>query len=91
MKETNNSKRNPGGQPGNQNARTHGFQHDKPMGNKKGLTAFVRRKKKPPGNGIFSAGSCPPSIVCAKAFHCRVRDGNGWCHLALITRRLFRC
>jgi hypothetical protein len=39
-----------------------------------------------PGSGLFSAGSCPPSIVGAEAFHFRVRDGNGWFHLALATR-----
>ena len=37
------------------------------------------------GDGLFSAGSRPPSIVGAAAFHCRVRDGNGWGHRALIT------
>ena len=45
--------------------------------------------QKPPGSGIFSTKSYPFSIVCAEAFHYRVRDGNGWFHLALITRRLF--
>ncbi len=29
--------------------------------------------------------SCPGSIVSAEAFHFRVRDGNGWDHLALAT------
>ena len=33
--------------------------------------------------------SCPPSIVCAEAFHFRVRDENGWVHLALTTRGLY--
>ena len=37
------------------------------------------------GNGLFSAGGCPPSIVSAAVFHYRVRDGNGWDHRALIT------
>ena len=37
------------------------------------------------GDGLFSAEGCPPSIVGAAAFHCRVRDGNGWCRRALIT------
>ena len=31
-------------------------------------------------------GSCPLSIVGAGAFHFRVRDGNGWGHLALATK-----
>ena len=39
-----------------------------------------------PGTGLFSAEGCPPSIVGAEAFHCRVRDGNGWVHLALATK-----
>ena len=33
--------------------------------------------------------SCPLSIVCAEAFHFRVRDENGWCHFALTTRGLY--
>ena len=31
--------------------------------------------------------SCPFSIVGAEAFHCRVRDGNGWVHLACVTKK----
>ena len=31
--------------------------------------------------------SCPFSIVCAGAFHYRVRDGNGWFHPAKVTKR----
>ena len=42
---------------------------------------------KPPGSGIFSSRGRPLSIVCAEAFHCRVRDENGWVRLALTTRR----
>jgi hypothetical protein len=34
---------------------------------------------------IFPEGY-PSSIVGAGAFHCRVRDGNGWCHPAQNTR-----
>ena len=45
-------------------------------------------KVKPPGDGIFSTRGRPLSIVCAGAFHCRVRDGNGWDHSAFITKRL---
>src|SRR5581483_7329047 len=41
-----------------------------------------------PGTGLFSTGGCPPSIVGAEAFHFRVRDGNGWVHLALSTRNI---
>ncbi len=39
-----------------------------------------------PGSGLFSRESCPSSIVSAEAFHFRVRDGNGWSHLALTTK-----
>ena len=39
-----------------------------------------------PGSGLFSLESCPSSIVSAEAFHFRVRDGNGWGHLALTTK-----
>src|SRR5881628_2126872 len=37
---------------------------------------------------IFPEGY-PSSIVGAGAFHCRVRDGNGWCHPAQNTRTRF--
>src|SRR5438309_576834 len=40
-----------------------------------------------PGDGIFSTPSCPGSIVCAGAFHFRVREGNGWFHPAMDTRK----
>lgn len=43
---------------------------------------------KAPGSGLFSTPGCPGSIVSAEAFHFRVRDGNGWFHLALATRSL---
>ncbi len=39
-----------------------------------------------PGSGIFSAEGPPSSIVCAGAFHFRVRDGNGWSDAALTTK-----
>jgi hypothetical protein len=52
--------------------------HPRKMGNKKS-----------PGSGLFSTPSCPGSIVGAEAFHFRVRDGNGWCHLALATESFF--
>ena len=26
------------------------------------------------------------TTIGAAAFHCRVRNGNGWCHCAMITR-----
>ena len=39
-----------------------------------------------PGGGLFSAPSCPGSIVSAATFHFRVRDGNGWVRRALTTR-----
>jgi hypothetical protein len=45
-------------------------------------------QRKSPGSGLFSTPSCPGSIVGAEAFHFRVRDGNGWFHLALATRSL---
>jgi hypothetical protein len=48
------------------------------------------KKKKPPGNDIFSTRAYALSIVCAEAFHFRVREGNGWYHLAYITRRLIK-
>src|SRR5205807_10388461 len=39
-----------------------------------------------PGSGLFSTPNCSGSIVGAEAFHDRVRDGNGWAHLAPATR-----
>ena len=42
-----------------------------------------------PGDGLFSAPSCPGSIVSAAAFHFRVRDENGWFHRALTTRTTY--
>ena len=43
---------------------------------------------KSPGSGVFSTRGNPLSILCAGAFHFRVRDGNGWFHPALTTRGL---
>src|SRR4030088_2802420 len=31
------------------------------------------------------------TTIGAAAFHCRVRNGNGWCHCATVTRNLLRC
>ncbi len=47
-------------------------------------------EEKAPGSGLFSTPGRPGSIVGAEAFHFRVRDGNGWCHLALATRERFQ-
>ena len=41
--------------------------------------------EKAPGSDLFSARGCPPSIVSAEVFHFRVRNGNGWAHLAIAT------
>src|SRR5467141_555835 len=30
------------------------------------------------------------TTIGAAAFHCRVRNGNGWCHCATVTRNLLR-
>ena len=30
---------------------------------------------------------CPSTIIGAKAFHCPVREGKEWCHLAMVVRR----
>jgi hypothetical protein len=49
-------------------------------------TAGEGGKKEAPGGGLFSTPGCPGSIVSAEAFHFRVRDGNGWFRLALVTR-----
>src|SRR5690606_20624085 len=29
---------------------------------------------------------CPPTIIGAKAFHCPVRDGKEWVHLAMVVK-----
>ena len=47
---------------------------------------FAKREA-PRQRPIFPEG-CPSSIVGAEAFHFRVRDGNGWVHLALVTEAL---
>ena len=44
-------------------------------------------KKGTPWQRHIFPGSCPPSIVCAGAFHFRVRDGNGWVRSAPVTKR----
>lgn len=43
-------------------------------------------EEKAPGSGLFSTPGRPGSIVGAEAFHFRVRDGNGWVPLAMITQ-----
>ena len=30
---------------------------------------------------------CPPTIIGAKVFHCPVRDGKEWYHLAMVVKR----
>jgi hypothetical protein len=52
----------------------------------KGKSPLVEWALLRPGSGLFSLESCPSSIVSAEAFHFRVRDGNGWSHLALTTK-----
>jgi hypothetical protein len=50
--------------------------------------------KTPPGepSGVFilamsySRAAYRRTTIGAAAFHCRVRNGNGWCHCAIITR-----
>ena len=42
------------------------------------------------GDGLFSTEGCPSSIVSAETFHYRVRDGNGWFRLALVTEVLWK-
>src|SRR4030043_1266268 len=46
---------------------------------------YVKRKA-PWQRHIFPEGF-PSSIVCAGAFHFRVRDGNGWFHSAQVTKK----
>ena len=43
------------------------------------------QRKKAPGSVLFSAEGCPSSIVGAEVFHFRVRNENGWAHLAIAT------
>jgi hypothetical protein len=39
---------------------------------------------------IYFHMACRHTIIDAEVFHFRVRDGNGWGHLAVVTRLLFR-
>src|SRR5438094_1541655 len=34
----------------------------------------------------YSRAACRRTTIGAAAFHCRVRNGNGWCHCATVTR-----
>src|SRR5213076_837233 len=34
----------------------------------------------------YSRAAYRRTTIGAAAFHCRVRNGNGWCHCAMITR-----
>src|SRR6266480_3513454 len=34
----------------------------------------------------YSRTACRRTTIGAAAFHCRVRNGNGWCHRAIVTR-----
>ena len=38
----------------------------------------------------YSRTACRRTTIGAAAFHFRVRNGNGWCHCAIITRNLSR-
>ena len=51
------------------------------------VSSRAKRRGNPWQRHIFPK-SRPLSIVCAGAFHFRVRDGNGWFHSALVTRRI---
>jgi hypothetical protein len=48
---------------------------------------FVAKMRASWQRHIFPEGF-PLSIVCAGAFHFRVRDGNGWFHSARVTKKL---
>lgn len=37
----------------------------------------------------YFRGAYRPTIIGATAFHFRVRNGNGWYHCAMVTRRRF--
>src|SRR5204862_8081572 len=38
----------------------------------------------------YSRTACRRTTIGAAAFHCRVRNGNGWCHCVNVTRDLSR-
>ena len=66
---------------------------------REGCTLFSRAQKQNPAGGIFRRGSGHKSltmtyfhrrtstIIGAKAFHCPVRDGKEWDHLAMVVKR----
>ena len=60
-------------------ARTHGRLSSGAMTRARVATEWPWHRPIFPGLG-------DPSIVGAGAFHCRVRNGNGWDHSALATR-----
>ena len=39
------------------------------------------------GRRAYLAGPCGPTTSAAEEFNCRVRDGNGWDLLAMVTRK----
>jgi hypothetical protein len=59
-----------------------------------------RRRQKTPADHLiygcsvlatsYSRTACRRTTIGAAAFHCRVRNGNGWCHCATVTRNLRR-
>ena len=61
-----------------------------PPGAKKSARPLLSKK---PGKYLattYSRGAFRPTTIGAAAFHFRVRDGTGWFHYALVTRRQFR-
>ena len=50
------------------------------------MARAVGTKKEDPGQRPIFPPPPEGSIVGAEAFHFRVRNGNGWFHLALVTR-----
>src|SRR5690606_29377116 len=69
----------------------------KPARTGRALCRVKRSKRKPPWQAVeeewrrpIFPPSCPGSIVSAEAFHFRVRDGNGWDHLALATEEKYQ-
>ncbi len=56
---------------------------------KKTLTSFLMRVSLlKPGSDLLSHGSCH-TIIGAKSFHFRVRDGIGWFQFAMAARQFF--
>ncbi len=58
------------------------------------LNAQPKKNAQPNGLGVFSCNSLTMTyfhtgtrtIIGAKAFHCPVRDGKEWYHLAMVIR-----